>query len=191
MKISSSCLAVCTASIGLLVAAVAAGQRAVELTQVPSGGGPAVSKVTQGFSELVTVSKGGDAVWLYSLQTGRWHKQVIPANQGPVSPVVGFGVVAFRTRTMAFACSSQTGAWDSVELGDVPGLPIVGKNMAVIRAGNKLYGFSSETGGWDSVELGDKEVGHPNVGIVAVLETGSKVYAFSPKTGNWAVVDRE
>ena len=194
MKRSSMRIAVCAAAAsGLLVVA---GQRAAVLSQVPNGGVPAVgavpaSETTQGFSEIVTVSKGRDAVWLYSMQTGRWHKQAIPADQGPVSPTVGIGVVAFRTRTMVYACSSQTGAWDSVELGDVRGQPIVGRNLAVFRAGNKLYGFSSETGAWDSVELGEGEVGHPTLGTFAVLETGSKVYAFSPKTGNWAVVDRD
>jgi len=158
---------------------------------VPAAGAARSSGVTQGFSEMVTVSKGGDAVWLYSLQTGRWHKQAIPADEGPVKPVVGFGVVAFRTRTMVYAGSSQTGAWDSVELGDVPGQPIVGRNLAAFRARNKLYGFSSETGAWDSVELGEGEVGHPTLGTFAWFETGSKVYAFSTKTGNWAVVDRD
>jgi hypothetical protein len=196
MKSSSMRFAVCVApAVGLLVAAVAAGQRAAE-PQVQNGAVPAVgaarnSAVTQGFSEMVTVSKEGDAVWLYSLQTGRWHKQAIPADQGPISPIVGFGVVAFRTRTMLFACSSQTGAWDSVEIGDLPGKPTVGRNLAACRAGNKLYGFSSETGGWDSADLGEGVVGHPTVGTFAVLETGSKVYAFSVKTGNWAGVDRD
>lgn len=197
MKSSSTRFALCAApAIGLLLAAVASGQRATGLPQGPNGillavGAASASAVTQGFTEMVTVSKGGDAVWLYSLQTGRWHKQAIPADQGPVSPTIGMGVVDFRTRTMVYACSSQTGAWDSVEVGDAPGKPTVGRNLAAIRAGNKLYGFSSETGGWDSVELGEGETGHPTIGTFAFLETGSKIYAFSAKTGNWAVVDRD
>jgi hypothetical protein len=188
-------------SIRIAVAAVVAlfvvvSQRATVLSQVRNSGAPRVgavpaAAVTQGFSEIVTVSKAGDAVWLYSVQTGKWHKQAIPAEQGPARPTTGIGVVAFRTRTMVYACSSQTGAWDSVELGEEPGQPTVGRNIAVFRAGNKLYGFSAEIGVWDSVEMGDGEAGQPTLGAFAYLETGSKVYAFSPKTGKWAVVDRD
>lgn len=197
MKSSAICFALCTApAVGLLFGAVAAGQRAPEQPQVPIAGvAPArarpASAVTQGFTEMVTVSKNGDVVWLYSVQTGHWHKQTIPAEQGPIKPVVGMGVVAFRTRTMVFACSSLTGAWDSVEVGDIPAQPTVGTNVAAFRAKNKLYGFSSETGAWDSVELGEGIAGHPTVGTFVIFETGSKVYAFSPKSGHWAVVDRD
>ena len=182
---------------GLIVGAVAVGQRPGVNPQaaalVAQNGRAAFSNLTQGFSEIVTVSKAGDAVWLWSVQTGHWHKQAIPADQGQPHPIVGIGVVAFRTRSMVYACSSQTGAWDSVELaeGDA-GHPTVGKNTVAFRAANKLYGFSSETGFWDSVELAEGDAGHPTVGgIGAWLEAGSKIYAFSPKTGNWAVVDRE
>jgi hypothetical protein len=179
---------------GLIVGMVAMAQRADVKPQpglFGQGGGAPAGNVVQGFTELVTVSKAGDAVWLYSPQTGHWHKQAIPANQGQVRPVVGMGIVAFRTRSIVYACSSLTGAWDSVEIGDLPGQPVVGRNMAAFRAGNKLYGFSAETGAWDAIELAEGDAGHPTVGFVAVLETGSRVYAYSPKTGHWAVVDRE
>ena len=197
MKNSAMRFGVCAgAGVGLLVAVVAAGQRAVEPQEARKGGVPAVfagsgSNVAQGFTELVTTSKNGDAVWVYSLQTGHWHKQTIPDGQGRISPTIGTGVVAFRTRTMIFACSSQTGAWDSIEVGELPGQPTVGRSMATLRAGNKIYAFSSETGAWDSVELAEGEVGNLTLGSVAMFETGSKVYAFSPKTGHWAMVDRD
>ena len=181
-------------AMGLLFVAIAAGQREqapVPIGGLAAGGAQPASAVIQGFTELVTVSKRRDAVWLYSLQTGHWHKQVIPEGQGPVIPTVGMGVAAFRTRTMVFACSSLTGAWDSVDLGDAPGVPIVGKNMAALRAGDMLYAFSSETGAWDSVALEEGTAGNLSLGAVALFEAGSKIYAFSPKTGHWAVVDRD
>jgi hypothetical protein len=193
------------AAAAVVVLGIVAAQRATVLSQVPPGGAPfggkisngvggagaaPASSVVQGFTEIVTISKAGDTVWLYSLHTGKWHKQTIPADQGRPKPTVGFGLVAFRTRTMVFACSSQTGAWDSVDVGDLPAQPTVGKNMATFRAGNKLYGFSAETGAWDAIEVGEGEAGHPTLGAFAILETGSKVYAFSPRTGTWAVVDR-
>jgi hypothetical protein len=159
----------------------------------PDGAAVARSNISQGFSEIVTVSKAGDVVAVYSIHTGRWHKQKIAAEQGRPSPVIGNGVVAFRTRSMVFACSSETGAWDSVELADgVRGAPIVGTKMAVFRGGNALHGFSAVTGAWDSIEIDAEAADYPTVsGGCAYLETASKVYAFSPKTGNWAMFDRE
>ncbi len=186
-------LAVLAAVIVLCVAAAAVGQRAVEPPLGPAlrkgGRAGSESPVTQGFSELVTVSKNGDAVWLYSFATGVWHKQAIPENEGPVSPIIGRGVVVFRTRTRAYGCSSETGVWDSVELGEERGQPTVGINVAAFRAGNKLYAFSSKTGKWDSAELAEGETRHPTVGTIALLEAGTKIYAFSPNAGKWAVVD--
>jgi hypothetical protein len=183
-------------AIGLLVAAMAFGQRPNETSQVPIGGlpgGPArESALVQGFSEMVTVSKNGETVWLFSFQTGCWHKQAIPKGQGPIKPTVGRGVVAFRTRTMMFACSSQTGSWDSVEIGDVLAQPTVGTSVAAFRAKNTVYAFSSETGTWDSMELDEGVAGHPTVGFsFAVLDSESKTYAFSGKRGKWAMVDRD
>ena len=184
-------------AIGLLVIAMAWGQCIAQPQQTPDVEVPAAgiaqkSAVVQGFSEMLTTSKSGDAVWLFSMETGRGHKQTIPADQGRFAPTVGRGVVAFRTKTMMFACSSQNGSWDSVEIGKVPAQPTVGFNVVAFRAANTIYAFSSESGSWDSVELGDDVKGHPTVGANwALLETGSKIYAYSGKRGKWSVVDRD
>ena len=183
-------------AIGLLVAAVAFAQRADEALPFNPGvfpGGPVRnSGLIQGFSEMVTVSKNGEAVWLFSFQTGSWHKQSIPKDQGPIRPTLGRGVVAFRTRTMMFACSSQTGTWDSVEIGENRAQPTVGFNVIAFRSGNTIYAFSSESGAWDTIELSEGTAGHPIVGgNYALLESDSKIYAFSGKQGKWAMVDRD
>jgi hypothetical protein len=195
MKRISLLLAACiVAGIGLIVAAEQKPAQEQRANPAALLNGPAIAKsnIAQGFSEIVTVSQAGDVVAVYSIHTGRWHKQRIAADQGEPHPSIGVGVVAFRTRSMIYACSSETGAWDSVELPDgVLAIPTVGKEMAVCRGGKTLYGFSAVTGAWDSIELDAGVAEHPTMsGGCAYLESGSKVYAFSSKTGNWSMFDR-
>ena len=186
-----------TVAISLIVAAIAFGPRGVASAQTPIEGESIVglaprSGVIQGQGEMVTVSKNGEAVWVFSFETGRWHKQAIPEGQGRISPTVGRGVVAFRTRTMMFACSGLTGAWDSVELGDLKAYPTVGFNVTAFRAGNKIYAFSADSGKWDSAELEPDDVGNPSVGLnTSFFETKSRIYAYSGKYGKWDMVDRD
>ena len=93
---------------------------------------------------------------------------------------------------MMFACSGLTGAWDSVELGDLKAYPTVGFNVTAFRAGNKIYAFSADSGKWDSAELEPDDVGNPSVGLnTSFFETKSRIYAYSGKYGKWDMVDRD
>jgi hypothetical protein len=152
MKRFSTLLAICVAAgTALIVAAVAMAQRP-EKPEVGAFGG--IPGVTQGATELVTVSQAGDAVLAYSVYTGRWHKQAIPAGNEKVPYTVGFGIVGLRLGNVLYGFSSEKGIWDSIELGEnVAGSPAIAHNMAYLKSGSKIYTFSKMTGNWSMVDL--------------------------------------
>lgn len=153
MKRIPTLLAVCVVTgTALVVAAVATAQRPAEKPEVGAFGG--IPGVTQGVTEMVAVSQAGDAVLAYSVYTGRWHKQAIPAGHERVPYTVNQGMVVLRMGNVLYGFSSEKGTWDSIEIGEnVGGPPTLAFKMAYLKAGSKIYSFSRMTGNWSMVDL--------------------------------------
>lgn len=111
--------------------------------------------------------------------TGKWYTQEFKAPaEGPLSPIIGNGMVAYTVGNRVYAFSALTKSWDvlAVEGGPLSGANL-GNGVIQMSHNDHLYVFNAKTGKWTDHDSG------------VLVTHKNRLFVFNTKTNAWTSLD--